>query len=88
MANGGISNLRIELVEDYPCHSLQQLFDLDRHFILLLNPICNINLRHPRLSDDDDVEVKEQSIRDYEVIDADGIGELAIKKRWFDTVRH
>lgn len=86
MANGGVSNLRIELIEDYPCRTLQELIDRERHYILFLNPICNINLRNPRPSDEDDAEDEEQNIRDYEIIDANGTCELAIEKKWFETV--
>ena len=43
--HGGPDNFQIELVEDYPCKSLQELMDRERHFIRALKPVCNVAMR-------------------------------------------
>ena len=47
LAHGGPQNFEIELVEDYPCRSLQALLEREKHFIHVLDPVCNIALRTP-----------------------------------------
>lgn len=49
MANGGPDKYEIRLIEKYPCHRLQELLDRERHFIMTLNPVCNINMRTPSI---------------------------------------
>lgn len=43
--HGGPENFEIELVEEYPCKSLQELMDRERHFIRALKPVCNVAMR-------------------------------------------
>lgn len=43
--HGGPDNFEIELVEEYPCKSLQELMDRERHFIRALKPVCNVAMR-------------------------------------------
>lgn len=45
LAHGGPQNFEIELVEDYPCRSLQELLEREKHFIHVLDPVCNIAMR-------------------------------------------
>ena len=43
--HGGPENFEIELVEEYPCKSLQELMVRERHFIRALKPVCNVAMR-------------------------------------------
>lgn len=42
MAHGGPSNFRIELIEDFPCLTYQELLQREAFFIRSLRPVCNI----------------------------------------------
>ena len=45
LEHGGPGNFRIELIEEYPCRSFQELLEREKHFIHLLEPVCNIAMR-------------------------------------------
>ena len=51
MEHGGVQNFQIELIEEYPCRSFQELLEREKHFIHSLEPVCNVAMRaeEPRL---------------------------------------
>ena len=51
MEHGGVQNFQIELIEEYPCRSLQELLEREKYFIHSLEPVCNVAMRaeEPRL---------------------------------------
>ena len=42
---GGADNFEIQLIEEYPCSSLEELLSRERYYIELLDPVCNKNMR-------------------------------------------
>lgn len=44
--HGGVQNFRIELVEEFPCRSFQELLEREKHFIHSLEPVCNVAMRN------------------------------------------
>ena len=95
--NGGPDQFAIELVEEYPCMSFDELLDKEREHIRKLNPVCNVIMRtsvddvpaHVIMSKDENtVKYEEvQNITEAEYLQENSkFGLASYQKYWFDNI--